>query len=105
MNRRHFLRTAAGVLFVAPAIVRADSLMKVIVPPKPKLIGSVDVYVSDFHTVNVVPADDGLTEEMLRSLLNDLWQAGGKPQQVYRVQYPDDWPASSWPGRFRNGRH
>lgn len=35
MKRRRFLKGAAA-LFVAPAIVRADSLMKIWVPPEPR---------------------------------------------------------------------
>lgn len=37
MNRRKFL-TGAAALFCAPAIVRAGSLMKIWVPPEPRIV-------------------------------------------------------------------
>lgn len=42
-NRRAFL-FGAGALLAAPAIVRASSLMKLWVPPAPKLIGHTWLY-------------------------------------------------------------
>ena len=53
MNRRQFMQTAA-TLFCAPAIVKAENIMK-IAAPKIETLGSVDVWVSDFHTVDMVP--------------------------------------------------
>ena len=37
LNRRRFIRNMAG-LFVAPAVVKADNLMKVWVPPEKKIM-------------------------------------------------------------------
>lgn len=37
MNRRDFLKTT-GLIVAAPAIVRAESLMKIWVPPEPKIL-------------------------------------------------------------------
>lgn len=76
MDRRKFLKGAAA-LFCAPAIVKAENIMT-IQPPGRIILGlaesgrniyhdwhmdelkplsySVDVYVSDFHTLRVVPA-------------------------------------------------
>jgi len=85
MDRRKFLQGAAA-LFAAPAIVRAESLMPIYVPPQNiETLGAVDVYVGEFSTVQVVPAVGGLTEGELIRVLEDVWRRGGEPDVAYRV--------------------
>lgn len=79
MNRRKFLSLSA--LFAAPAIVKAESLMKIAAPPQqiwtvdrlPTGIGQADVYVSDFFQIFDVPrTSDVLRREVTLKVGNIL---------------------------------
>lgn len=47
MTRRQFLKTIAAAA-AAPAIVKAENIMPIQVPPEPKIVTSVDVFESEF---------------------------------------------------------
>ena len=68
----------------APAIVRADSLMKV--TPFNWGMRYADVYVSDFGQFTA-PANldeiQRITEHVLQMALGEVWQKGGTPSQIY----------------------
>lgn len=64
MNRRGFLGSILA-LAAAPAIVRADSLMRIV----------------PVETV-VIPAESALTEAALRDMIRRVWVAGGIPEVI-----------------------
>lgn len=82
MNRRQFLQTS-GALFCAPAIVKAENLMKIWVPPEKKIV--VDVFESDFGTLHLMkrkPLQRRTAEEAMLAALEDAWQRGGNPNMM-----------------------
>ena len=56
---------------------------------------TVDVYVSDFSTVQIVPESGGLSEDALRRALEECWRNGGTPDQIYYVDF-DSVEVSRW---------
>ena len=107
MTRRQFLKTAAAAV-AAPAIVKAENIMPIWVPPEPKIIEpsvalfqpsagveTIGIYVSDFSQLRVVPEDmvdplagidrRDLTERELNVLLKDIWEAGKPLPQTVTV--------------------
>jgi hypothetical protein len=56
LTRRRFLQVASSTLFVAPAIVRASSLMKIWVPEKHGL-SPAEMSLPDLRTLNDMTAE------------------------------------------------
>lgn len=82
MTRRQFFQTSAA-LFCAPAIVKAENLMKIWVPPEKKII--VDVFESDFGTIHTMPRKPlkrRTAEEALFAALQDAFERGGNPSMM-----------------------
>lgn len=64
MNRRGFLGSILA-LAAAPAIVRADSLMRIVPISAP-----------------IIPVETGITEAALVALLKKVWESGGEPEVI-----------------------
>lgn len=84
MDRRQFLQ-GTSALFCAPAIVKAENIMRVapLVVPRQSLTDSIDVYESDWGTRRITP----FAEQDLVAALEDVWMAGKEP---FRLIYPPD---------------
>ena len=74
MNRRKFLQSTAA-LFCAPAIVKAENIMRIAEPkiilPEKKLLGAVDVFVGDFHTARIIDTSPPDSDHIRKRLIVD----------------------------------
>ena len=109
MDRRKFLQGAAA-LFAAPAIVKADSLMKIWVPPKPEFVTfrrPNPYYVTEFGRIDDVRLVETPEIELIEPYGVEYDLEGRSINELYHAidtgnlkEVPSDTPVSQEPQSY-----